>query len=187
VNLSDSLHQLAGHSQSVDSLIRVAASQLPYAAVFVLLALWWLPGGLRAVIAAAGGAVLGLALGQLLGAVWNEPRPFVAEGYVPLIAHGADSGFPSDHLIVLGALTAAAFGASRLLGGLSLALALIVAVGRVAAGVHWIGDVAAGAVLGALCALLVLELVAKRLAGPALTSLDGHLQRRRLRPSRPVS
>ena len=35
--------------------------------------------------------------GRFAGLIFNNPRPFVVDGFTPLVQHIADNGFPSDH------------------------------------------------------------------------------------------
>jgi len=111
------------------------------------------------VLAAGGGLVIASVLGKLI----DRPRPFAAHPRAihAFIAHAPDPGFPSDHatagfaiavmlLLVLG---------RRTLPVLVAAAAL--AVSRVLVGVHYPGDVLAGALLGSAVAV-VLFLIARR-------------------------
>lgn len=174
------LHGLAGRSSTADSLLTFAASSLPYAVVLVVLGLWLRRDGLRAVIAAGVGALLGLAVGSLLGALWQEQRPFVADHYAPLIAHSADASFPSDHLTVIGAAFGAAWPVSRTLAAAAAVLGLVVGFARVAVGVHYPWDVVAGFALGAAGALVAWAVLG--LLPEPLGRLDALLRRLHLRP-----
>ena len=179
LDISSSLHDLAGRSQAGDALIRFAASNLIYLALIALAVLWLHRDGLRAGVAAGAGAGIALAVGAGLGAAWDRPRPFVAEHFTPLFDHAADASFPSDHLTVLGAIAAACFLAWRLLGVLVSVLAAGVAVGRVAAGMHYVSDVVAGFALGAAAAIAVWYALRPLL--PVLDQLDTRLRAWRLR------
>jgi undecaprenyl-diphosphatase len=66
----------------------------------------------------------------------------------PLVPHGADASFPSDHATAAFAIATAIWLRWRLAGAVSLVLAAALAVARVAVGVHYPGDVVAGAILG---------------------------------------
>src|SRR5258708_24028339 len=112
-SVSSALHDLAGRSATLDDVVRFAAQDLIYVALIVALAVWLRPQGLRAGVAATGGALLGLGAGSLVGDAWGRPRPFVAGHYAPLFAHANDASFPSDHLLVLGALAGTAWLAWR--------------------------------------------------------------------------
>src|SRR6266550_4734024 len=41
--------------------------------------------------------------------LYYDPRPFVAGHFVPLIAHSADNGFPSDHMLLSAAVASVAW------------------------------------------------------------------------------
>jgi undecaprenyl-diphosphatase len=67
--------------------------------------------------------------------------------------HAADPGFPSDHATGAFAVAMAIYLRNRLWVGIALVAAAVLAVGRVAIGVHFPSDVLAGAVLGCGVAL----------------------------------
>lgn len=178
-DLDASIHSLTGHVAVADDLMRFAAADLIYAAVLIVALLWFHRDGLRACLAVAVGAVVALAIGQVLGSVVTESRPFVTDHFTPLISHSADGSFPSDHLLVLGALTGAALRASTRLGVAAAVLALVVAVARVYVGVHHPVDVVAGFLIGAACGLAAWQLLA--MVRPQLDRLDALLLRHHLR------
>src|SRR6185436_6617170 len=93
------------------------------------------------------------------------------------VAHAADSGFPSDHATAAFAIAVAIMLRDRRWGAVALVFATVLAVGRVAMGVHYPSDVLGGAALGALCALLLwlapVRRSLNRLADAAGGLLDG--------------
>jgi undecaprenyl-diphosphatase len=182
-SVSSALHDLAGRSAAFDDLVRFAAEYLLYASLLVALALWLRPQGLRAGIATAGGAIIALIVGGIIGTLWDRPRPFVAGHFTPLFAHPDDASFPSDHLLVLGALAGAALMAWRPAALVTLALAVAVALGRVIAGIHYVGDVVGGFLIGAAAAIAVWVALTPVLS--LLADVDRELRRMRLRPRGP--
>jgi undecaprenyl-diphosphatase len=108
----------------------------------------------RAVAAAGLSAGLGLALAQVISRLANRPRPFIAHpDTVHLFAkHAADPGFPSDHATAAFAIAIALLLRSRRWGTFALIAATILAITRVAMGIHYPTDVLAGATVGALSA-----------------------------------
>jgi undecaprenyl-diphosphatase len=111
----------------------------------------------RAAVAAAVSVAAALAAGAVIARLVDRPRPFVTHaGQVHLFArHAADAGFPSDHATAAFAIAAAVFAYERRAGSVLLGLAALLALGRVAIGVHYPTDVAAGALLGTLVAALL--------------------------------
>jgi undecaprenyl-diphosphatase len=137
----------------------------------------------RAAVAAGLSAGLGLAAAQVISRLVDRPRPFVSHpAAIHLFSqHASDPGFPSDHATAAFAIaTALLLRRQHVWGGIVLVAAVVLAVGRVAMGVHYPTDVIGGAVLGALAALVlhaprVRELL-NRLADLAGRVLDGVLQ-----------
>jgi undecaprenyl-diphosphatase len=109
----------------------------------------------RGVIAAGLSAAVALAIAQVLAALVDRPRPFVSDpGGVHLFArHVADPGFPSDHATAGFAIAVAILLRSRRWGYVTLALATVLSISRVALGIHFPTDVLAGAALGGATAL----------------------------------
>ena len=181
-DLGTNIHSLTGHSALIDEVARLVASTFIYGIVVILGLVWVHRDGLRVVAAFALGLVIALGIGAVLGKIWAEPRPFVADHFVPLIAHGTDSSFPSDHLIVLGAIVGACLISARRLAMVGVALALLVAVARVYVGVHYPIDVVAGFMLGLVCAVTVWSVLGKAQSG--LDMIDSTLSGWRVRPQR---
>lgn len=86
-----------------------------------------------------------------------NPRPFVVEDLVPLISHAPDNGFPSDHTLLSSAIAAVVWCFHRSLGSLLLAVAFLVGMARVLAGVHHVSDV-----LGSILIATIVTAVTKR-------------------------
>src|SRR4051794_18168356 len=110
----------------------------------------------RAVVAAGLSAGLALAVAAVVARVVDRPRPFVAHPHaVHLFAtHAADAGFPSDHATAAFAIAVALMLRSRTWGAIALLAATVLAVTRVAMGIHYPTDVLAGAALGAIVAVV---------------------------------
>ncbi|HEY4097623.1 MAG TPA: phosphatase PAP2 family protein [Baekduia sp.] len=146
----------------------------------------------RAVVAAGLSAGLGLAVAAVVSRLVDRPRPFVAHpGSIHLFAqHAADPGFPSDHTTAAFAIAVALLLRSRRWGLVALAAATILAVTRVAMGIHYPTDVLAGAAIGTLAALTLhqtrVRALLHRLADSSGTLLDsvGRATVGRLAPTR---
>lgn len=148
-----------------------------------LLAGWWLgrrnssPRLVALAVWAAIAAAVALLLVQPIASAAGEQRPFVVLHFTPLIAHGRDVGFPSDHATGAGAIAAGLFFVSWQLGLVTTLIALLIAFSRVYVGVHFPQDVAAGLALGAVVAIIGVFLVV-----PLLTRLVERLSESPLRP-----
>ncbi|HGF4016610.1 MULTISPECIES: phosphatase PAP2 family protein [Burkholderia cepacia complex] len=123
----------------IESAILIAAD-LIYLIPILLTAIWLCGNEVQRNLAihACAVAIVGLGANQLIGLVWQHPRPFmIGLGYTP-IRHASDSSFPSDHATVFAAiaLTLLAGGARRW-GGVILVCGCAVAWARVFLGVHF--------------------------------------------------
>ncbi|MGH3627791.1 MAG: phosphatase PAP2 family protein, partial [Sciscionella sp.] len=88
---------------------------------------------------------------QLISPAIARPRPCLALHHVEvLLACSKDYSMPSDHCIIAGAFVAGLFILHRKSGAVALVLALLLAFGRVYAGVHYPSDTVAGLLAGAL-------------------------------------
>jgi undecaprenyl-diphosphatase len=127
--------------------------------------LWLLarPGSDRkwkvAASSALGAAALGLLVNKVISSAWHRDRPFqthhVAHVWGP---RKTDASFPSDHSSAAFGIAVAVALLDPLAGALFLVLATLIAVGRVAVGEHYPGDVIVGALIGTISALVVVRL-----------------------------
>ena len=175
VDVSNAIHGLAGHSAVADELARIVANYLVFFGVFVFVWLYLRQRSLRTFLAAGLAAVAAVGIAGLIGLVDYVPRPFVAEHFVPLIQHPADSSFPSDHLAALGALCGATWFTAARLSAVTAVVAAAVAFARVYVGVHWVADVVAGFALGVITGVAIWYATAA--ANRLITQLDRLLGR----------
>ncbi len=137
----------------MDSLIRLVGQYFFLISV-VIVAIYWLRAKLSVKYSlgwqlVAGGAVA-LALDLIGGKLYYHTRPFVSEHIVPIIAHAADNGFPSDHAMLTSFLAFTMFLYSRRTAAVLLVNALLVSWARVAAHIHSPLDIAGGFVFAAI-------------------------------------
>jgi len=102
-------------------------------------------------------------------------RPFVALGFDPVVHVSIYSGsFPSDHAAV--AWVIAVFAALQLKKSrpLFIGSALLISFGRVLAGVHYLSDIAAGAIVGTAVGV-VMDYYFVRMHGSWLTRVKERL------------
>jgi membrane-associated phospholipid phosphatase len=141
---------------------------------------------LRAVLtaAAAYGICMGIAtlMWQGIGRPrpWREMTPVLrTEAEIATCADHPDSivgrghlsvrpGFPSRHALTSAVFATSLLGIARWLGLVAWVFALLVALARVYAGVHWPSDVLAGLVIGGLSAWGIWRIL------PSILALGGH-------------
>jgi undecaprenyl-diphosphatase len=88
-------------------------------------------------------------IGYVMKIVFAAPRPVILLPDVrELIAYGARDAFPSGHATFYFALAGALFVYDKKLGAAAMVVATLIGCARIAAGIHWPLDIAAGAVLG---------------------------------------
>lgn len=156
----------------LDDLIKVwSALGLGVFALFMLYA-WWRARGLDSVVMAKVLAspvivVVAYVANSVLKGLVEENRPCAQiPGSVSLETCPAsgDWSFPSNHTVIAFAAAAALWFADRRLGWIAGVFAVLMGASRVWVGVHYPHDVAVGAVVGVVVALLLAPLV--RRCGP---------------------
>jgi undecaprenyl-diphosphatase len=99
-------------------------------------------------------APLAYVISRISSLLYYDPRPFVIGHFTPLIAHAADNGFPSDHVLLTGAVAMIVWFYNKKLSVMLWVLALLIGWARVYAGVHHWTDI-----MGSIVMVLVSGLV----------------------------
>ncbi len=86
-------------------------------------------------------APLAYVISRISSILYYDPRPFVVGHFTPLIAHIADNGFPSDHVLLTGAVAMIVWFYNRKLSVVLWALALLIGWARVYSGIHHWTDI----------------------------------------------
>lgn len=125
----------------------------------VLITVGWLRGSehtRKVLLEATAAGLAGLLINQIIGWLWQHPRPFMIGLGRTFISHAADSSFPSDHLTLLWSIAFSFLMHRRpRVAGLMLALlGLPVAWARIYLGVHFPFDMIGAALVAALSAWL---------------------------------
>lgn len=113
----------------------------------------------KVLLEATASGMAGLLINQLIGFVWEQPRPFMINLGNTFIDHAPDSSFPSDHLTLLWAI-AFSFLIQRhpKAAGVTLTLlGLPVAWARIYVGVHFPLDIAGAFLVATLSAWLAMR------------------------------
>lgn len=154
-------------------MIIFCAKYLIFIIIFVVLVFWLkISAKTRWQFAAAVilAGIAALALSKISGALYYHPRPFMTQGVVPLISHGSDNGFPSEHTLLAMTLNAVVYYyRPRLAVGL-FGLTLLVGIGRILAHVHSPVDILGGLILGAIAGRVGYHLAKKLLPTKKISS-----------------
>ncbi|MBU4332445.1 phosphatase PAP2 family protein [Patescibacteria group bacterium] len=164
------INNLAGKNDVLDFLGIFFASYAIWLMIFLILALGFLPphkqgailtrmNAARAVLA----GLLGWGMARGLGLFFYRPRPYVSFQVNKLIEQlFAGKSFPSDHTTIAFALACTIFLYNKKIGIWFLVGAALIALSRVYVGVHYPGDIFAGAILGIIFALIIKKLIPTR-------------------------
>jgi undecaprenyl-diphosphatase len=153
---------LAGHVGWLDTLVARFTELSPYLVAGLLVVLWFLGRGdqrqrnREGVIHALLATALAAGVGTLIATAWVRPRPFLTHPAHVLIPRVFDGSFPSIHATAAFAVAVAVVFYNRRLGAVFLVLAALIAFSRVFVGLHYPGDVLAGAAIGSACATALL-------------------------------
>lgn len=161
--LFKAINGFAAHHDAFEDPLRFFALDAQFFFAALLAVLFFTTGKWRSdkarhgVVAAGFSALLALAIAHLIGDLWDRARPYEAHpGATHLfVSPSGDPSFPSDHATAAFAIAVSIWLRSRRAGWVTLGMAAIVSVARVAVGVHYPGDVVGGALLGTACALLL--------------------------------
>ena len=101
--------------------------------------------GLGILLIFMGVPLAALILVTVLRHVFHAPRPYDQMNYYPLISHKPGNSFPSRHTASSVIIAMAFWYVCQPLGIIAAALAVLVGISRVVAGLHYPRDVLAGA------------------------------------------
>ncbi len=141
----------------MDALIRLVGNYFFLISV-LLVAAYWLRANHKDKLTLAwqllAGGALALALDEVAGHLYYDPRPFVTHHLVPIIPHAADNGFPSDHALLTSFLAFTMFLYSRRLAVVLFLNAALVSWARVAAHIHNPRDILGSFVIAAVAVIV---------------------------------
>jgi len=141
----------------LSSTVSVLAVYLIYFFPLFFLYLWlWKKEKILALQSFLAGLFSWLILCNLVGLFYFRSRPFVADQNVQeLLFHRPDRSFPSDHAaFTLAAALVILWLGDKRWGWALLVLTILIALARVAAGLHYPSDILVGWLLGLVTALI---------------------------------
>ncbi|KIU14890.1 phosphatase PAP2 family protein [Mycolicibacterium llatzerense] len=147
-----------------------------------LLAGWWIarrtnnPSAMTAAVWAPLGVLAAVAINQPIADTINATRPCNALPHIVVLHCNTDGGFPSDHAMMAGAVTAGVWLVNRRLGVVAAIAAVAMALARVYVGAHYPQDVLVGLTLGS-----ALSVSGYLLARPMVSRLVVRTAKTRLR------
>lgn len=139
----------------MDNLIIFCAKDLIFLIALVALVFWLTQSKSQKIKMSLGvilGVVVAVILVKIAGKLYYHPRPFVVENIQPLVRHGVDNGFPSEHATFAALLAGSIYFFNKRLGLGLLVAAVLVGLGRIWADVHYPVDVIAGLATGSFTA-----------------------------------
>ncbi len=98
---------------------------------------------------------------KICSTLYYDPRPFIAEHFIPLIPHAADNGFPSDHTLISAAITAVIYQFHKKTAIFLAACTIIVGVSRVYVGVHHPIDILGSIVIATIISAILFPHIKK--------------------------
>lgn len=124
-----------------------------YPILLIALVLKHTPKARHAILEVGWSVIAALLTTSLIASLVGRIRPFLAESVfgspiVGLIPNPLNTSFPSGHTSASFAIAAAIFSADRFLGGLAFGMAILIAFGRMAVGVHYPTDLFGGVFVG---------------------------------------
>lgn len=149
------LNSLAGQSRILDGVIVFFASYLAYILIVVFLVFVSLSAVSRRekweilFVTGTSSIIARFGVTELIRLFYHRPRPFVALPDVHSLFTDSAWSFPSGHATFFFALSTAVYLYNKKWGTFFFGATILITVSRVIAGVHYLSDIVAGAVIGA--------------------------------------
>ncbi len=137
----------------MESIIVLIATKFHYLVVGGWVLAWLLTNQVRRrnlIILSIFALPIAYIAGKLIGTIVNNPRPFVVNDVIPLFAHAADNGFPSEHALLATTISAVVYTVNKPLGIALLTISLMIGIARILANVHHTFDIVGGTVIAVI-------------------------------------
>jgi undecaprenyl-diphosphatase len=155
------INNMAGNNFILDSTMIFAAKYLIYIFGFYLTYIWLAKNELRHEALFSGyAALLGLGINFFITLFYFHPRPFMIPTGTLIIAHTAESSFPSDHATVMFSISLMllTFRDLRRSGTIFFMLAFLSGLARVYSGLHFPMDIAGSLLVASLSISILMAL-----------------------------
>nr|WP_208752154.1 undecaprenyl-diphosphatase [Bacillus cereus] len=164
IDIFRAINDLGKQYSFLNPAIVFLAEYMVYIFALIILAYWFT--GFRKsrmmVIQAMVAFVIAEVIGKITGKFHLNYQPFaVLPDVNKLVDHAVDNSFPSDHTILFFSICFSFWIVRKKTGWLWLILALCIAISRIWVGVHYPFDVAVGALIGCISAVISYWLVPK--------------------------
>ncbi|PIE94694.1 undecaprenyl-diphosphatase [Bacillus fungorum] len=164
IDIFQAINDLGKQYSFLNSTMVFLAEYMVYIFALIILA-YWFTGSRKSrmmVIQAMVAFVIAEVIGKIAGKFHLNYQPFaVLPDVNKLVDHAIDNSFPSDHTILFFSICFSFWLVRKKSGWLWLILALCVAISRIWVGVHYPFDVAVGALIGCISAVISYWLVPK--------------------------
>ncbi|MGN4819040.1 undecaprenyl-diphosphatase [Bacillus cereus group sp. MYBK139-2] len=164
IDIFRTINDLGKQYSFLNPAIVFLAEYMVYIFALIILA-YWFTGSRKSrmmVIQAMVAFVIAEVIGKIAGKFHLNYQPFaVLPDVNKLVDHAVDNSFPSDHTILFFSICFSFWLVRKKTGWLWLILALCVAISRIWVGVHYPFDVAIGALIGCISAIILYWLVPK--------------------------
>jgi undecaprenyl-diphosphatase len=149
------LNLFAGKNKLLDGLIIFAARWLPFVAGVALVVIAYYKNRASIFLFPLLAALVSrFIFAEAVYLFWKRKRPSTFSEVKVLIPVPSNPSFPSAHASFFFAVAFTLFSRDTYLAIIFLLIALAISLARVAAGIHWFGDIVAGLINGLVSALV---------------------------------
>ncbi len=155
------INDMAGKTSILDTTMIFAAEYLIYFFGVYLTYIWLAKNELRQEVLFTGYAALfGMGINFIIALFYFHPRPFMIPTGTLLIAHAAESSFPSDHATIMFSISLMflIFRDLRHSGFIFFILAFTSGIARIYSGVHFPMDIAGSLLVASFSTCILLAL-----------------------------